>query len=119
MTEPYNNLSVKKLLEDLVYLKINQSYIEQVKSYIFGNTIDKLVNEGYCHIIIDFSQIDFLDSDYVLVLLTKMKMLSMGGGSLRLVVMEDKPRLKFSINDSISELNLFLSKETAMQDFFM
>lgn len=114
----YQNLSIQKLLVDLVYFKIEQNYVNNEFNYLFGKSIDNLLNEGCNHFIIDFSKIDFLDSEFISVLLEKMRLLTISEGSLRLVVMEDKPRLKFSINDSISKLNLFLSKENALQDFF-
>lgn len=118
MTLPHQNLSIKKLLVDLVYFKIEQNYLNNEFNSVFGKSIDNLLDEGCNNFIMDFSKIDFLDSDFISLLLEKMKLLAICDGSLRLVVMEDKPRLKFSINDSISKLNLFLSKENALQDFF-
>lgn len=118
MTSSYKSLTINKLLVDLVYLKIEQYYLNNEFNSNFDKSIDNLLNEGCNNIIIDFSNIDFIDSEFVSILLEKLKILALCGGSLRLVVMEDRPRLKFSINDSISKLNLFLSKENALQDFF-
>ncbi len=82
-----------------------------------NNSTSLLIDQGYKYLIIDLTETEYLDTVSVSMLKQKMIALDSIGGSIRLVVTEDKPRLTFSVNNNISQIRTYITVENALKDF--
>ncbi len=106
----------KELHSDVVLLQVNAPYFSKNCVSFFNNSISLLINQGYKNLIIDLTETEYLDTTCVSMLIQKMIELDLIGGSIRLVVTEDHPRITFSVGNIISQISVYLTVDLAFND---
>jgi len=107
----------KKLSSDIVLLSSNLPYIRESNVTFLLDALTLLSTRGNKRLIVDISGIDYMDSISVSMLTEEMTEITSMGGSIKLLVSEDKPRISFSIGDPISKIDVYLNLKTALNDF--
>lgn len=85
--------------------------------YLFIDTISLINFEEDKVLIIDLSETKSLDELSCRLLIDKIIEISTNGGSVSLLITEEKPQLQFSINMAISKLKVYLNLKSALNDF--
>ncbi len=106
----------KEINNDIVLLKVNVPYFSENNMSFFNNSTSLLIDKGYKNLIIDLSETEYLDSSSVTMIIQKMTELALIGGSVKLVVGEEQPRLTFSVGNDISKIGIYLTLENALNE---
>jgi anti-anti-sigma regulatory factor len=106
-----------ELSPNIVLLKVVAPYFSENCVSFFNNSTSLLINQGYKKLIIDLTETEYLDTTSVSMMAQKMVELNSIGGSIKLVVTEDRPRLTFSVGNNISQIRTYLTVENALKDF--
>jgi len=105
-----------ELSSNVVLLTTKLPYLRESNIIFLIDALNLIVTRCHKRLIIDISEIDDIDSLSISMLIKEMKKIISIGGSIKLIVSEDKPIISFSNGDPISKIDVHLSLKTALKD---
>jgi anti-anti-sigma regulatory factor len=112
-----NYFQTKELSSDIILLSLKIPYIRESNVAFLIDTLILLTMRDNKKLVVDISEIEYIDSISVSMLIKEMTKIASIGGLIKLVVSEDKPRISFSIGNPISKIDVYLTLKTAIKDF--
>lgn len=110
-------LRVNLLGVGLVSLKVAIPNLTENTFRPLDDALNLLIKKNYKHLIIDLSEVDYMNSKSVIALVNKLVDIESLGGSMRLLISENNPTINYSIGNPISEVCAYLNVESAISDF--
>ena len=104
-----------ELCNDTVLITTKLPYLSECNVVFLIDALD-LMTDLYNKLIIDVSEIQNIDNLSLSILLKKINKFESTGGSIKLVVSEDKPIISSIRGNNISAIDVHLSLDTALND---
>ena len=82
---------------------------------IFSSELDKYIDESTRKVILDCSELDYIDSTGLGVMVKFYKNVTANGGNYVLAALQDKPRLVFEITRANRVFNIFKTVDEALR----
>ncbi|NUM79221.1 STAS domain-containing protein [bacterium] len=104
-------------IDDVVIMRIHDERVDSRISSHYKQEFLALRNEGICKVIVDLSEVNFVDSSGLGALLFGRRIFSEDGGDLRIVGAFEKVLSMFKIAKLDRVFEFFENRETALESF--
>jgi anti-anti-sigma factor len=102
---------------DVTVLALTGRLVADEEDLVFAQHVDGLVAEGRIHIVVDFHDVNTIDSGGVGTLVAKFLSVRRRGGDMRLVRVTDRTRRVLAITRLLTVFQVFESTEEAIRSF--
>src|SRR5688500_14308505 len=102
---------------DVTVLALTGRLVADEEGLVFADHVDGLVADGRINIVVDFHDVNSIDSGGVGTLVAKYLSVRRRGGDMRLVRVTDRTRRVLAITRLLSVFQVFESAEEAIRSF--
>jgi len=110
------NVDLRKV-DDVVIVDFNGSLTLGTGDELLGQVINQLLAENYRKILLDLTDVDFIDSSGLGELVQSLKVSKRFGASLRLLRPQDRVRKTLNLTRILPMFPIYESEEEALQSF--
>ena len=108
------DLSLRKIGQTLVVSFTGRVDLEEETSVAFKEKLKSLIGDGHLHVIMDLSNVGFVDSEGLGALISCLKVLRQAQGSLTLTNLSDSVEAVLRITRLIRVFDVFATVEDAL-----
>lgn len=101
-----------KLQDDIAIVKVNLSRADANNAEDFKNLVKDLIDQKYVKVVIDLSQITFMDSSFLGAMVVNLKRISMSGGQMCLIKCECKDSMVWTLFQTTKMSAVFVMYDT-------
>ena len=109
------DLSLRKIGQTLVVAFTSRIDLEGETSLLFKEKLKTLIGDGHLHVVIDLTNVGFVDSQGLGALISCLKVLRQAGGSLALTNLSEPVEAVLRITRLIRVFDVHLTVEAALQ----
>lgn len=100
--------------EDIIILGVQGRFVSTAAKDIFGKSMDQVLADGWKKILLDLTEVEWIDSRGIGELVTVLKMAKNFGVTVKLLRVGDRVKHVLSISQLLPLLDIFETEEEAL-----